>query len=417
MTTRIGILPYGPSDSCVALRDALRAEFSGNRDVNVVLIRSSNSQFRGRASDIVLNYGNRSAGAEIFGAAHVINPQEALNNAANKRTAFNVMSRAGISTVPFTTERGVATEWANNGDVVYARTTLNGHSGEGIVVCDERNMVDAPLYTKGITGQRREWRVHVFNGSITHVQVKRRRNGYQDDPNYREDVRNHSTGWIYATENINPSQAVLRNAVDAVAALGLDFGAVDIISRRDEAWVLEVNTAPGLQADTTMEAFVNAVSITINNQLAPTAAGIVAIPSLFTVHRVAPTPIPDLRAEDEEAPAPESQRDFRQAMQGLETDPIAAAPARPRSSRSNPEVQAQPRGVAQASRPYEDGYYMATIRLVGGGVTATDVVVWVTNNSVYRHGWNLPVATSDIIELTRINSANVDGRAAPVSLS
>lgn len=416
MTTRIGILPYGPSDSCVALRDALRTAFAGNRDVNVVLIRSSNSQFRGRSSDIILNYGNRSAGQEIFGAASVINNQVGLNQAANKRTAFSAMESAGISTVPFTTSRAVATEWANNGDVVYARTTLNGHSGEGIVVCDARNMVDAPLYTKGITGQRREWRVHVFNGSITHVQVKRRRNGYQDDPNYREDVRNHSTGWIYATENINPSQAVLRNAVDAVAALGLDFGAVDVISRRDEAWVLEVNTAPGLQADTTMEAFVNAVTITVNNRIGDTREGLAVIPSLFTVQRDAPPAAPEAPvAQESDVPTP--QRDFRQAMQGLETDPIAAAPARPRSSRSNPEVQAQPRGVAQASRPYEDGYYMATIRLVGGGVTATDVVVWVTNNSVYRHGWNLPVATSDIIELTRINSANVAGRAAPVSLS
>ncbi|MFW3388298.1 UNVERIFIED_CONTAM: hypothetical protein RF648_20120, partial [Kocuria sp. CPCC 205274] len=175
------------------------------------------------------------------------------------------------------------------GDTVYARATLTGHSGEGITVHQRGEdgsvpvLPQNPLYTKAITGQRREWRVHIFKGVITYVQVKRRANGYQDNANYREDVRNHHTGWIYATENINPSDAVLRNAVAAVAALGLDFGAVDIISRRDEAWVLEVNTAPGLTG-TTLEIFTRNVVEFVNARLSGRAA-------TYTARFAVPAPV------------------------------------------------------------------------------------------------------------------------------
>jgi glutathione synthase/RimK-type ligase-like ATP-grasp enzyme len=46
----------------------------------------------------------------------------------------------------------------------------------------------------------------------------------------------------------------------AVSALGLDFGAVDIIwnEREDKCYVLEVNTAPGLQGST-LENYANAI--------------------------------------------------------------------------------------------------------------------------------------------------------------
>lgn len=399
MTTRIAILPYGPSDSCTALRDSLTSRFTDHSSINVRLLRSgNNSVFRGRRSDIIINYGNRSAPAEVFGEAHVLNPQSALNNAANKLSALNAMQRAGVSTLPFTTDSQQARIWAAGGDVVYARNTLNGHSGEGIVVVSSDNISqigNAPLYTKGITGRRREWRVHVFDGIITHVQVKRRRNGYQEDPNYREDVRNHHTGWIYATENINPSQAVLRNAVRAVEAMGLDFGAVDIISKGDEAWVLEVNTAAGLQAETTMTAFTDALFTYIHNR----------VNNLTDSTRLQYNAVFVVEPEEQEV------EEAADEMFALDTEAGVPQeePARPSRVRGVPSPQ--PLDLRQSNNSFmsaparEDGYYLADILQADGRAWSSDVIVWVANGFAYRHGWNLPIANQGIRNFRLISSA------------
>lgn len=383
MTIRLAVLPYGPSDSCVSLRDSLVAAFANNREVAPRKLKSENSNFQGRAGDIIVNYGNRSAPATVFGSAIVLNPQTALNNAANKLTALRLMQQAGVSTIPFTTDTAEANRWIAAGDTVYQRNTLTGHSGEGIVTLTAGSTATrAPLYTKGITGQRREWRVHIFKGVIRYVQCKRRANGYEQNPEYREDVRNHHTGWIYATENINPSDAVLRNAVAAVAALGLDFGAVDIISRRDDAWVLEVNTAPGLTG-TTLEQFTASIVAFVEHrrtgrQLAlearfptPTAGG--------TGTATRNTAVP---------PAP--------------GDTANAAPAA--ATTVSQEMQRNPGNREASARP--DGYYVANVQNQDGRVS-TRCILWSANNRWYRHGWNHPIPASQVSGIAPVGSVNI----------
>lgn len=401
MTTRIGILPYGPSDSCAALRNALTEVYSNNNDINVRLLRSgNNSVFRGRSNDIIINYGNRSTPAEVFGTAHVINAQSSLNNAANKLNALNTMRSAGVSTVEFTTDRTVAMGWAGGGQMVYARTTLNGHSGEGIVVVTADNITEmpqAPLYTKGVSGQRREWRIHVFDGVITHVQVKRRRNGFAEDPAYREDVRNHQTGWIYATENINPSQAVLRNAVEAVRSMGLDFGAVDVISFRNDAWVLEVNTAPGLQAETTISAFTSALTTYIHNRLNPNNQ--IAYTEAFTVEDQED----DGEVAQEAIPVELNTVSQNARMRADESSIVES------SSPSQPEVQNNTVGANLPS--HEDGYYLVDFRQINSTVWVSNVICWISNNRAYRHGWNTPITEQNLRNIRRITSVVASGQS------
>ena len=253
--SHIALLPYGPSESVTALRDSLR-----ELGHSVVQMRREGSTFRPRQGQLIINYGNRNPdsiqhniNANNRGAIF-LNNSEAISLAVNKVNFFNSIP-AEIPHVEFTVSREQAQNWHDEGYRVYARTVLNGHSGEGIVIIDsEDDMVDAPLYTKGITAQRREFRVHVMKGKIVYVQQKKRREGAQELPEYSEKIRNHSTGWIYATSDIRPNQACLDAAVRIVSHLGLDFGAVDLITRRDDAWVLEVNTAPGLTG-TTLETY------------------------------------------------------------------------------------------------------------------------------------------------------------------
>jgi D-alanine-D-alanine ligase-like ATP-grasp enzyme len=82
------------------------------------------------------------------------------------------------------------------------------------------------------------------------VQQKRRRLDVEN-PNWQ--VRNHANGFIYARENVNPPQCVIDAAkIVFNKCTELDFGAVDVIynAKQDRAYVLEINSAPGLEGQT-----------------------------------------------------------------------------------------------------------------------------------------------------------------------
>jgi D-alanine-D-alanine ligase-like ATP-grasp enzyme len=81
----------------------------------------------------------------------------------------------------------------------------------------------------------REYRVHIFNGKSIRISEK----GFTDDR--KKD---------YITRKPTHDVRTVRQAAKrAVSAVGLDFGAVDILARGEanqEVFVLEVNSAPGL---------------------------------------------------------------------------------------------------------------------------------------------------------------------------
>lgn len=396
MTTRISLLPYGPSDSCTALRDAIyQAIQTENLDATITLLRSTGSTFRGTAGRILINYGNRRYPQTFFGQATVLNNLDSLNRAANKLQALNTLSQAGIPTVEYTTLLTQAQTWVNEGSTVYARGTLTGHSGEGITVVEGNNTLPpAPLYTKGITTQRREWRIHVFKGVITYVQLKKRRDGWREDSNYSETVRNHHTGWIYSTapNNVAPSDAVLRAAYDSVQALGLDFGAVDVISRQDQAWVLEVNTAPGLTGttlDTYKHNFIEFVkSVSTRHTPSYRVAYPVPAPRPQVVNEVevpaeaSPTPVPP-------APAPAPSRSTTASMPETQAE-------------TNPGVTLDSALSAANLRDLPRGLYLASLEPANGvgGIVVDNVVLYISNGYAFRHGWNLPVNPRFIVART-----------------
>lgn len=267
---KLGLFSHGPSDSINALKPALEA-----MGVNVKKVKRTNSAFVGRAGDVIFNYGSSAMPGGIIGQATVLNNASAIGNASNKLNAFRALQEAGVRTVEFTDNRQTAQAWVNDDRVlVYARTRLQGHSGEGIEIGYHNptsvgdaggypvtaELPRAQLYTKAVMGNRREFRVHVFKGKIIYIQQKRRRDGWQDQSGYSNLVRNHASGWIYATQSATPiNAAAKREAIKSVAALGLDFGAVDIITNREDAFVLEVNTAPGMTG-TTLEVYSRALS-------------------------------------------------------------------------------------------------------------------------------------------------------------
>lgn len=212
----------------------------------------------------IINWGNSSG--EI-GEGRTINNQAAVATASNKLSTFNLLKdKDGIRIPTFTTDRGVAGGWLNDGIHVVCRTRLNGHSGAGIVLATKPDeLVDAPLYVQYVKKQK-EFRVHAAFGEVIDVQEKRKRSGMSEDElaqvNYQ--VRNHHTGWVYCREDIQEPTGLREMAIHTILLLGLDFGAVDLIwnEKRNEVFVLECNTAPGLEGTTVVkyaEAFVKAL--------------------------------------------------------------------------------------------------------------------------------------------------------------
>lgn len=275
-------------------------------ELDALIIRTENSRYRFSPEHIIINWGNSRRPAWMTEEIDdfILNKPEAVAVAANKLRTLQLLTESGVPTVPWTTMKSDAEFWANTLNKVYARHVLDGHSGEGIEVIQPnenleagrmqdianelyelgRNALaesveaqieltisevpDAPLYTLGVENHG-EYRVHVFDGEVILYQKKSRR--VDDDGNVitadgeEADVRNLASNWIYRTGNLNRLERVEELALNAVASLGLDFGAVDIImDENGEVYVLEINTAPGLGNEDSLASYTAAFD-SLNN--------------------------------------------------------------------------------------------------------------------------------------------------------
>lgn len=151
------------------------------------------------------------------------------------------------------------------GKTVVCRTILNGHSGAGIVLASKvEELVDAPLYVEYVP-KKEEYRVHVFKGEAIHYSRKARKADVPDgEVNWK--IRNHDNGFIFQHENFQIPEAVIQQALAAVEECDLDFGAVDVIwnDKQQKAYVLEINTAPGIEG-VTLSKYVEAIQKYANN--------------------------------------------------------------------------------------------------------------------------------------------------------
>lgn len=219
-------------------------------------IKTKNSKFRGTRNKTVVNWGSSTLDVNL-GNAIIINRPDAVRKAANKLLTMQHLDDNNVAMPDYTTNKEEALHWLERGSKVFCRTKLTGHSGEGIVIAEDiGDLVDAPLYTRWMR-IKDEYRVHVFEGEVLDVQRKARKREVPDeDVNWK--VRNLEGGFIFARADIAPPQDVLEQSIKAVEALGLDFGAVDVITSKynpDVCAVLEVNTACGLMG-TTLEKYI-----------------------------------------------------------------------------------------------------------------------------------------------------------------
>lgn len=267
MPKRVILYPYRLySASAKAIQKALQEQ-----GITCIRVRQDGN-YKPRNNDLIINWGNSHNPIWIDKLVDIMGPMAdgvwlnrlwSTTQATNKLNTFNILKEAGVSIPEYTTDIQTAIKWQYTDKInVIGRHLLTGHSGDGIVLFEpesEFNPEDDPcrLYVKYIK-KKAEYRVHIFKGEVIDIQEKRKIRNYQG--RFDSKIRSHQNGWVYCRERINTHDSIRGEAIKSIEALGLDFGAVDVVwnNKQQKAYVLEVNTAPGLEG-TTLTNYVNKI--------------------------------------------------------------------------------------------------------------------------------------------------------------
>jgi hypothetical protein len=196
----------------------------------------------------------------------MLNCQSMVRSAANKKGARQVFAEKGIPAPELHILPG---NIPKNAYPVIGRTSYHS-KGKGFWFCKNAAAVKAAgnagaTHFLRFIPKTREYRVHTFIKSQHqsmppeerkadhYVSIKISEKGWTGEtgPDPNEPQKNHTFGWVFmgpqnrSEEELNVVRHVAKNAI---AALGMDFGAVDVMfhihSKRP--YVLEVNSTPSL---------------------------------------------------------------------------------------------------------------------------------------------------------------------------
>ena len=247
------IWPYNTGSESARLLASNLGERLGK---HVLRVRPG-GRFKPGYGDWILNWGNSDEPNWSYNAERILNPPFAVARAANKLNTFNTLEKKGIEHVQYTSNRQVVQNWLDQGRIVFARTIVSGSGGSGIYVIRPGEAgVPASLYTL-YQKKDQEFRVHVFRGQVIDITEKRRSREFEQSDDQKL-IRNHANGWVFCRDGLVEPYELQSLSARTILALDLDFGAVDIISDRGHCYVLEVNTAPGIEGRT-LEQYVNAL--------------------------------------------------------------------------------------------------------------------------------------------------------------
>lgn len=180
-----------------------------------------------------VNWGRQSANT-------MLNPN--ISNSTNKRVMRSLFQTHDVP-MPELLNTQQARQLVLDGTVVIGRPDKH-MKGRGYWQCRSVNDIERAL--RGTRRKRaathfmrfveadREYRVHIFKGKSIRISEKE---FFQDEDG--------KTDYVTVRPQ-HPVKRVRKAAKQAVTALGLDFGAVDVLATDDACWVLEVNAAPGL---------------------------------------------------------------------------------------------------------------------------------------------------------------------------
>jgi len=306
------------SQGMVALREELRRR---GHNAKAILQRGSNYRYRSNHVVLNWGAHDRPLWGIGFNDEAMLNGADAVATASNKISCFEALDRHDVPIPEWTTRESLAKQWLTgesvdvvppeqiealdlvdrlhtlgvldtvpfedtgisnlqtnihdvyptviehntNNTFVYCRTLSRASQGRGIVVAKTRDeLVNAPLYTRGIECKR-EYRIHMFKGEMIDLVAKCIPSRIDDlgsaEPN--DLIRNHHFGWVFARDAVTIPDEIIGQLKEigsaTMSALGLDFGAIDVVRDFDNnIYVLEVNTAPGMEG-TTISRYADAI--------------------------------------------------------------------------------------------------------------------------------------------------------------
>lgn len=177
-----------------------------------------------------------------------IRQQFRYGQSVDKLTQYQWFFDNEIPALNFTDDFLTAHEWLQDGYVVFGRKYLNASCGKGIVVIEPgtEDLPICPVYTQ-YKKKKREFRVHVFKDQVVAVTEKKRRkefNGVRDTK-----IRNLANGYVFVQAVEDEPDGLRELALRAAKVSPSDFRGVDVgyNQLKDELFVIEVNSAPGIQ--------------------------------------------------------------------------------------------------------------------------------------------------------------------------
>lgn len=194
----------------------------------------------------------RFSNLEIDGDRPVLNEAEAITFNLQKDLAHKTMLEAGVRAPAMWTSFVEAKRASRDLGTDFLRRRKHHIQGKDIIKLSPRahlNRSKRSGYYVQYLEKEAEFRLHIFQDKCIGVAQKVARQDEEANPL----IWNFENGWdlIYTPkdkrdEDIPNYQAMEAESVKALQALGLSFGAVDLIVVEDKPYILEVNTAPKL---------------------------------------------------------------------------------------------------------------------------------------------------------------------------
>lgn len=181
--------------------------------------------------------------------------------AQDKLEQLELLHDAGLSAVEFNEDRRYVIGRLNLGEMWWGRKRRHSQ-GTDIQLPWKNGRVGGMLRQKWLSSDYwvrfepsvDEWRIHIVDGRS----VARGRKVHSQPSTRTALVRSRRNGW-HQTHSDSPTDEMRVLAKQACKACGLDVAAVDILVKENgDLVVLELNLAPSLRDDYTLEAYARA---------------------------------------------------------------------------------------------------------------------------------------------------------------